>query len=211
MNYRKCENGCEGEIEIVYPCFRHEVITYPNELMKTANYTKPFMCYRHRDNGENIGGSINIGGVIYKGDHLPGFKNKYIFGDWTQPCMGGKYLGVGNLYHVCPNKDYLQKLQKVKLVDIGDTYAQPGYFLVLGTNSSKTRIFLGACTRCGIYPKHNGRVYELVATKCGYSTSGYYTHYDTTPCSKYYSSDSGEDKVRVTCIDLSSNKSRSHW
>ena len=190
------EECCEEEIRVIIPWYQKETILFPNQLLTTANYYRPFMSYKHRDFVNCMGGSRITGGIPYRGSELKGFEDKYLFGDWTQPMLCGAHLGVGNIYStnlVSPNKCDLEKMHKIELVDIHERFQNSGYYVSMGTDFKKSRIFLGTYGGCGVSKTKLGKVYELVATKSGYSTAGYFNpdcNDETNDCSLSFSSES---------------------
>ncbi len=74
-----------------------ETIMFPNEIYITASYYRPFMCYKHSDYINCLGGSKIVGGIPYRGKELKGYCGNYIFADWTQRLIGGDHMGVGNV------------------------------------------------------------------------------------------------------------------
>ena len=192
----------EQNIKVNLPCYYNEIITFPQEIKSTADYYRPFMCYNHRNFESSCGGSMIASAVLYKGNELKGFKDHFIFADLSQPLIGGNHLGIGNLYSVYLDPHNLQKLHEPCLIDISDRYENPGYFVTLGTNADKSRLFLGTFSETTL-----GKIYEIVSTKCGYSTTGYYNPHDYIQCTSTLStrssiSSSDDCTVTVSCVDF---------
>ncbi|MCU0674448.1 MAG: PQQ-dependent sugar dehydrogenase [Myxococcota bacterium] len=51
-------------------------------------HTAPQIVYRHNDSSAPVGGVSIVGGVVYRGDAIPGLRGWYLYGDTYNPHIG---------------------------------------------------------------------------------------------------------------------------
>ncbi len=137
-------------------------MTYPQEAQNIYKFYRPLFGYSHNDKRPGRFSGQAITGVMpYWGGHIPQLQGKVVFIEWTDVTNGVRDE-QGVLGYVDIDRDNLQQLQDVKQIEVKSPISGPQFYVSLGSNADRDRLFLGIYRSAGSANLNMGAVYEIV-------------------------------------------------
>ncbi len=137
-------------------------MTYPQEAQNIANFYRPLFGYSQNDKRPgHFSGQAITGVMPYWGGQIPQLQGKVVFTDWTS-VVNGVRTEKGILAYVDIDRDNLQQEQDVKQIEVKSPISGPQFYVSLGSNTDRDRLFLGIYRSAGSANLNMGAVYEIV-------------------------------------------------
>lgn len=153
-------SNCNKLVKVHILRNEYECITFPFETFSNSNFRKPVLTTYHREHRfDKIRTSYITGAEIYKGTNIPELQNTLICIGWSDIIFNGNVSGNGVLFYSKIDPNNLDKNHDHYKIDI--PYQNGEFFVTLGSNKNKDRLFLGTYKSFGVLDHNKGCIYEI--------------------------------------------------
>jgi hypothetical protein len=153
----------EGDLPTltINPCLSNQdekTIAYYNEAIHASvQRLQPLTTYYHQDPRPNkFSGSALTSVKPYMGNQIPDLNGAVIFTDWSRKSSEPTRGAIGYTFY------NPEGLNDYGVIEIINPSTQPAFFVSLGTNLDKTRLFLGVYASTNVTNRNQGTVYEII-------------------------------------------------